>query len=313
MKKLEVVPIGSQHPSSRSRAVVAAVLALSVFACGTDDDAGAPPRPVAVLSAFPAELAPLVVQATISKKITIDGRVFRIGRLGGVPVVLALTGVGLVNAGNTTRTLLDNFDVAGIVVSAVAGSTLRIGDVVVPTTWRFKGAATAYPATPKWLDMANAIAVSGTVSFEHCLIVPDVSPDVPVCLLHQPAITVGGVGESSDTFGSVPQPCQLGGGDILGCDDELDAPTAAASNGSVRGAAAAVAADAPIAKDMETAAIAREVAAHGVPFIAFRAVSDGAGDPLNLPPFPIQFAVYYKLAAHNAAAATVAFLERLKP
>ncbi len=311
MKRVEAVSIGSQRLSSRLRVVVAAVLALSVCACGTDHDDSAPPR-VAVLSAFPAELAPLVAQAAISEKITIDDRVFRVGRLGGVPVVLALTGIGLVNAGNTTRTLLEKFDLAGIVVSAVAGSTLRIGDVVVPTTWRFKD-GTAYPATPKWLDLASAIAASGTVAFEHCLIVPDVSPDVPVCLLHQPAVMVGGVGESSDTYGRTPFPCQQGGGDVLGCDDELDTPAVAASDRHAMGTFAAAAADAPIAKDMETAAIAREAAAQGVPFIAFRAVSDGAGDPLNLPPFPLQFAVYYKLAAHNAAAATVAFLERLKP
>ena len=62
--------------------------------------------------------------------------------------------------------------------------------------------------------------------------------------------------------------------------------------------------------DMETAAIARETAARGLPFIAFRATSDGSGDPLGLPGFPAQFFAYYRLSAHNAAAATVAFLRR---
>ena len=60
---------------------------------------------------------------------------------------------------------------------------------------------------------------------------------------------------------------------------------------------------------METAAIAREATKRGVPFIAFRATSDGAGDPLMLPGFPSEFFVYYRLAAHNAAAAAIAFLE----
>jgi hypothetical protein len=40
-------------------------------------------------------------------------------------------------------------------------------------------------------------------------------------------------------------------------------------------------------------------------------VSDGTGDPLNLPGFPAQFFAYYRLAGRNAAAATVALLERL--
>jgi nucleoside phosphorylase len=63
--------------------------------------------------------------------------------------------------------------------------------------------------------------------------------------------------------------------------------------------------------DMETAAIAREAATRGLPYIAFRAGSDGSGDPLGLPGFPAQFYAYYRLAARNAAAATSAFLERL--
>jgi adenosylhomocysteine nucleosidase len=62
---------------------------------------------------------------------------------------------------------------------------------------------------------------------------------------------------------------------------------------------------------METAAVARVAAEKGLPFIAFRAVSDGAGDPLNLMGFFEQFFAYYRLAADNAAIATIAFLERL--
>jgi nucleoside phosphorylase len=67
----------------------------------------------------------------------------------------------------------------------------------------------------------------------------------------------------------------------------------------------------PIAVDMETTAVAREAEARGLPFIAFRAASDGEGDPLSLPGFPAQFFAYYRLAARNAAAVTIAFLERL--
>jgi adenosylhomocysteine nucleosidase len=62
---------------------------------------------------------------------------------------------------------------------------------------------------------------------------------------------------------------------------------------------------------METAAIGREALARQVPFIAFRATSDGAEDPLMLPGFPAQFFAYYRLAAQNAAEASAAFLERV--
>ena len=55
----------------------------------------------------------------------------------------------------------------------------------------------------------------------------------------------------------------------------------------------------------------REAAARGVRFIAFRATSDGSGDPLDLPGFPAQFFTDYRLAAYNAAAAAIGFLEKL--
>ena len=66
-----------------------------------------------------------------------------------------------------------------------------------------------------------------------------------------------------------------------------------------------------VAQDEETAAVATVAAARGVPFLGFRAVSDGAGDPLGLPGFPVQFFFYRQLAADNAAIATMAFLAAL--
>jgi nucleoside phosphorylase len=49
-------------------------------------------------------------------------------------------------------------------------------------------------------------------------------------------------------------------------------------------------------------------ASAGVPFLGVRAVSDGGGDPLHLPGFPVQFFAYRQLAGNNAAALTVAIL-----
>jgi hypothetical protein len=63
------------------------------------------------------------------------------------------------------------------------------------------------------------------------------------------------------------------------------------------------------ASDEETAAVAGVAAHNGTPFIAFRAVSDGQGDPLKLPGFPAQFFVYRQLAADNAASVAAAFLD----
>jgi nucleoside phosphorylase len=292
------------------RGAVAAVLAAVLCACGgTVVENGSPPPFFAVLSAFPAETAPLLEHASVDDTMMFNGKVFRIGRLGGVHVAIGLTGIGLLNAANTTRAVLDGLPVTGIVFSGVAGSSLRIADVAVPVAWSFKD-GTTYPSHQAWLDLAAQLTPPGVVPFEHCTVVP--ASGKSVCLPFEPAISVGGVGLSSDTFGKTPFACQPTGNDVFGCD--VAAGTTAGASADDRrslGGAAAAAAEPPIVEDMETAAVAREAAARGIPFIGFRSVSDGAGDPLGLPGFPTQFFAYYRLAGRNAAAATIAFLERV--
>jgi nucleoside phosphorylase len=267
-----------------------------------DGTCGAPPM-IAVLSAFPAELAPLVERATVRETLRVGDRVLRVGTLGDVPVVLGLLGIGLVNATNTTRLVLDRFDVAALVVSGVAGSPQRIGDVTAPDTW-VEDDGTAHPADRDLLAIAREVAAA-SVTFEQCTPYPLANPDRTVCLDYGPQLVVGGTGHSSDTYGGRPFPCVPTGGEILGCD--VGSGVAAAAGG-----VGLATSDEPDAVDMETAAVAREAQARGVPFIAFRAVSDSdrASDPLGLPGFPLQFLAYYRLAADNAAAATTAFVTR---
>lgn len=289
------------------RGVLLGVLAFGLAACGCDDDCAPPPQQtIAVFSAFPAELAPLVEAATIEETVTIDDHIFRRGVLAGVPVVVAMTGVGLVNAENTTRTLLDHFEVTGIVFSGVAGSTRNIGDVTVPVEWRDTEGRT-FPAHPPWLALAEEVAASG-VELERCA-VPVSKPDRgEVCMPQQPIIAVGGFGSSSDPFNGMPFNCTMGGNDVFGCDIVTSSGAATAGFAAK---AKTVLEEEPVAVDMETAAVARVAAEKGLPFIAFRAVSDGANDPLGLMGFFEQFFAYYRLAADNAAIATIAFLERL--
>jgi nucleoside phosphorylase len=266
---------------------------------------------VAVLGAFPAEMAPVLEQATVDDTVMLNGRVFRIGTLGGVPVVIGITGIGLLNAAMTTRALLDQFEVAGIVMSAVAGSSLQIGDVTVPEIWQLKD-GTSFAVDQDWLGLAEAVAAPGGVSLERCTVPVSTPSRGTVCMLEQPEVVVGGVGQSSDTFGNTPFPCQPKGNDVFGCD--VPSGSSAGVSADDRRARVALAprdSVVPVVVDNETAAVAREAAMRGVRFIAFRAVSDGGGDPLGLPGYPSQFFAYYRFSAQNAAAATVAFLERL--
>jgi nucleoside phosphorylase len=287
------------------------LVALCVLVVGCSDGGDCTPAPtLGVVGAMPSELAPLVARASIVDTQVIDGRVFHIGTLGGVHVVLAMTGIGLVNAAETTRTLLDHFPVDGMVFSGVAGSPHRIADVTVPLAWSEPGGP-SIAADPGWLELARR-AAAADLAFERCTHVP---PDDPssalVCMPFEPAIFVGGRGESSDG-GSPGVACKPGGGDVFGCDPALPAgATTAAARASLPAWVAAAADDGDVTVDMETAAVAGEAATRGLPFIAFRAVSDGAEDPLGLPGFPTQFFAYYRLAADNAAIATEAFLEQL--
>jgi nucleoside phosphorylase len=284
---------------------------VAIAACGDGDSDGSQPQPLfAVLSAFPGELAAVLEHVAVDETMVIDGHKFRTGTLGGKRVVVAMTGIGLANADAITTAVLDHFAVTGLVFSGVAGSSLNIADVAVPEQWTF-GDGQTYAAHQEWLALANRIATSNGAAFERCTHAPTVtSPEV--CLPNPPALVVGGVGASADTYNGKPVVCQPNGGDVFGCD--VAASVAAAPLPAVRRAAQTVTTagiDPSIVQDMETAAFAKVASARGVPFIAFRAVSDGAGDPLDLHGSFTQFFAYYRLAAHNAAAAAAAFLERV--
>jgi len=263
---------------------------------------------VAVLSAFPAELAPLVAGADITETVVIEGRSYYLGSLAGVRVVLALTGIGLVNATNTTQTVIDTFRPRGIVFSGVAGTPGRIGDVAVADTWYYtEDEAAAYPANAALLALART-AVDDVV-LERCTEVPD---EGTVCMEHTCGVTVGGEGRSGDpyngeAFACLPDPAVYP--DVFGC-DVPGAPAVAAPAAAPAGTMGPEP-QYPWVVDMETTAVAELAIGHEIPFVAYRGASDGAGDPLGLPGFPQQFFAYYRLAADNSAAAATAFLARL--
>jgi nucleoside phosphorylase len=209
----------------------------------------------------------------------------------------------------TTGIILDNVAVDGVIVSGVAGSPQRIGDVVVPQAWAGDD-GTPYAADAGWLALARRFAPRGAAALERCAMVPTHNNDT-ICLGFMPAIVVGGVGHTSDTFGNSPFKCSANGGPVFGCDASDAAAALRRGTAATPDLARAADDDAPASSDMETASIGRAATQRGKPFIAFRAVSDGADDPLGLPGFPSQFFAYYPLAAHNAAAAAAGFVAQL--
>ncbi|GIW46058.1 MAG: phosphorylase [Candidatus Binatia bacterium] len=290
-----------------------ATLVLPALLGGCGDDGEAARRaPIAVVSALPAEMAPIVARVQVAESRVVERWRLRRGQLGAREVVLLVTGVGMVNAENAMQVLLEQFEVSGVVVSGVAGSRERIGDVVVPGVWRLPDGS-EFPVEGRWLTVARSLGERSQLAFDECTEIPDRPTAPPVCLGRQPALIVGGAGSTNDPFGGRAAPCERGGGEVLGCDvDPLEPiPGTAGLRMQPQGGGFTRLAEQPVVTDMETAVIARAALQRGLPFIAFRAVSDGAGDPLGLPGFPAQFFVYYRLAARNAAAATLAFLDAL--
>lgn len=303
-----------RFPNPVAVVAVLAIFVLWAAACG-DSKSSTAQAPIGVLSAFPAEMAAVLDQATVESTRTIDGHVFRIGRIGDTPVVIGMTGIGLTNANNTTTLLLDNFDLSGVVVSAVAGSPLKDGDVTVPASWGLDDGS-SYASDPAWLDRAAQVAQAGEIALENCAIIPDVGT-IPgatagqkVCFPYTPRVVVGGFGSSSDPYGSVPLGCTPNGNDVFACDSDPLNAMAVSVGGAATAMLVRIDPDVQAAYDQETAAIARVVTARGLPFIAFRGSSDGGDDPLDLSGFT-EFFAYYRLAAHNAAVAAAAFLDRI--
>src|SRR3989449_9604124 len=81
---------------------------------------------VLILSAYPAEGAKLLAAAAPVTEVGVfNGRRFFAGTIAGKNAVIGLTGIGLVNAEQTTRAVLtyledSNFRVKGVVFSGVA-------------------------------------------------------------------------------------------------------------------------------------------------------------------------------------------------
>jgi adenosylhomocysteine nucleosidase len=269
----------------------------------------------AVMSAFQPEWAVLQAGLQDRHEYAVNGNVFDTGTIAGKPVVLVLSGVSMVNAAMTAQLLVDRFNIDRIVFSGIAGGVdpaLRIGDVVVPTAWReyleavfaretkagyqlppfetktethfgmifpqpvqiLRGHETPeertwFPVDPQLLAIAKAAGQA--VTLKRC-----VAPGK--CLSDQPKVLVGGTGVSGQAF---------------------------VDNAAFR-AYARKSFDAE-AIDMESAAVAHVAYADGIPFIAFRSLSDLAGGDAD----QNAMGTFFQLASDNSAAVVIAFLKRV--
>jgi nucleoside phosphorylase len=270
-----------------------------------------------VLSAFPAEADAVLSHTTLDPNpvVVADRRHFYLGSISGKKVIVAMTGIGMVNATDTIETAFIRFTdassiaIAAVVFSGVAGGAGRtsIADVAVPAQWTLDNGTTFHPVDPRMLATAEKLSVGLT----------------NVNLPRRPQVFVGGDGCSSDNNNGVAFPCIPNGGNVFGCQPSSAPDRSLLHAGNFFQAAGpwlrkALVSNLRIrltanpafdATDMETAAAQAVADAHGVPFLGIRGISDGPGDPLHLPGFPFQFFYYKDMAAANAARVTAAFLQ----
>jgi nucleoside phosphorylase len=290
-----------------------------------------------VLTAFPAEADAVLARTTLdpNPSVVVDGRHFYLGSIGGKKVIVAMTGIGMVNATQTTETALAHFtpesgiSISAVVFAGVAGGSGRteIGSVAVPARWTSDDGATWRPVDADMLAAANALDVDleSIARLGDPLCACSLLAQLPlVDLKREPQLFVGGDGSSDDNNNGTAFPAIPFGGDVFGpqpCtapDRSLLFPgnffqavvpfltTGLLSNltGLLNPVTPAV-----DAVDQETAAAQQVADAHGIPFLGIRGMSDGPGDPLNLPGYPFTFFVYKQIAAANAAIVTEAFLQ----
>ena len=271
---------------------------------------------IAVISAFAPELTVLLPQVQNPVKHRANGVEFTTGTLSGKPVVVFLSGISMTNAAMNTQLALDRFNVSHIVFSGIAGGVnpgLHIGDVTVPAQWgqymEWLMAREDKPgqySAPAWMKSELTMPAFGmmhprpvevrsatgsakkfwfaadpqmlavarnlqNVALEHC--------HASTCLKQVPKLVVGGNGVSGQAF---------------------------VDNRAFREYAFKTF-EANVL-DMETAATAMVAHSNGVPYIAFRSLSDlaGGGEGEN------EMGTFMGIAAANSARVLQAFLTAWK-
>lgn len=269
---------------------------------------------IAIISAFEPELTELLPLMQGARQHRVHGVDFTTGTLAGKQVVLFLSGISMTNATMNTQRALDHFNVSHIVFSGIAGGvnpSLHIGDVVVAAQWgqylevlMAREVAPGRYTAPDWMQAELTLPAFGMMHPRPVEVRSAVQPAIrkqfwfPVdaqmlqvasglkdvalarclgnaCLPHPPRVQVGGNGVSGQAF----------------VDNKAFREYAFNTFGAH-------------VLDMETAATAMVAHSNGVPFIAFRSLSDlaGGGEEAN------EMITFMGLAASNSAKVLMAFL-----
>ena len=227
---------------------------------------------IAVIGAMAEEVAAFKNELTDSQTTIIAGIEFHIGKIKGIDVVLARSGIGKVNAAMTTTLICQTFNPKSIINTGSAGGfndKQSVGDIIVSIDVLHHDVdVTVFGYTAGQLP-----GMPATFAAEQTLI--DIAHDTLLTL----SLTAhrGQIG-SGDKFMTKQTHIEETRNAFPLCD----------------------------AVEMEAAAIAQVSHCFGVPFVIVRALSDIAGQES-----PISFEQFLPLAAANAAKLIIAMLPQV--
>ena len=209
---------------------------------------------IGVIGAMDSELAALIAALTQPAQETVQGLVFRTGRLGAREVVLVRCGIGKVSAARCTQVLIDRFAPGAVINTGIAGglaSGLAVGDIVV-----------ADGLVQHDFDAAPIGFVRG------CVCMGD--PGAPTVFAPDAVLSALLAQTAGNAIGAQRVHRGLGapGAQVLGGAGDQFISGAAAKAAIRRAFPAAMAAE------MEGGAVAQAASMSGVPFAVVRAISD---------------------------------------
>ena len=212
-------------------------------------------KPIAILSALAQEQGGLVDHLSGAQLVKRAGREFWTGTLRGRPLVLGLSHIGKVAAATTTAAMIEGFGVSHVVFTGVAGGVgdgVSVGDVVVGSGF-IQHDMDASPLFPRFeVPLYQKAHFDGDAELTRLLFRASQTAVSHATLIARQATVHLGLIASGDQF-------------ISGVEQ---------SNAIVNALRAC--GHAPLAVEMEGAAVAQVCADYGIPFAAVRTISDRA-------------------------------------
>ena len=222
---------------------------------------------LAILSALPQEQAGIAALLASPSVVDHAGRRYTMGQLHGLPVVLALSGIGKVAAASTATTLVERFAAKRMVFTGVAGGLgdgVHVGDVVVAQRYA-QHDMDASPIFPRYEVPGYGRARFGC----------DAALSAQLALAVQQCLAGGAAAWTAEL--GLPAP-QMHQGLVVSGDRFV---SSAAEVQALRSGLQSAGLDA-LAVEMDGAAVAQVCADFGIAFAAVRTISDRADDGAHL-------------------------------